>query len=942
VTAAEVAEKLGGKAPSSAARLQRVAFRTDRVSEFVGQRELTAQLGHSVEYWPLVIAKELADNSIDSCEESEIAPEVTISVSTASGEIIVADNGPGFPAKTIGDVIDFNSRTSARESYVSPSRGQQGNALKCIIAMAFALDGTRGVTVIESREEAHGIIFEMDRVRRSPRILRKIASSDVKNGTRITVRWPASACDVLAAAKFAFLQMAHAFAIFNPHLTIRACWNDEKLVGAGATNPDWRKWRTRDPTSAYWYSPDTFERYIAAHVARDQDQGRTGRNVRDFVKELRGLTRSGKQKLVLAETGTSGVSLASFFEDGRAAVAGLLNSCQRHTKPVKPEDLGLIGADHLLQDCLAVGAAEESFKYRKQLGTTPDGLPYAIEAAFAYCPDSGLVRQLITGVNFSAALGSPFERIRPFDGLRSVAARQHVHHHDPVVLVLHYTCPLINFADRGKSTLAVPEEVADGIVNLVEAVTKDWCKQRRAEFRNASAEEHRREKLLKEQRRPEKKEPAEPTGVLAQKICATAEALGVSIDAFAVLSPGNDPYTAWRRRREAEWFARLFDRFVAAGATKHLRGFFYLLVSSADGTLGADGKAFINDYKHWQALQAASKAARWLGLIPFERIVDERNSPAEIYVPDVTPISTGVDPGAECEIPRTADAALPGLLLAGFRGRQTHRIIFYGEKSSLSPVLRPIAEEIGAEMILVTGESSDSHIAAMAKRASQDGRPAVVFYFSDFDPSGHQMPISVARKLQALRDLNHPGLNIRLYPVALTLDQIRALGLPSSPLKPTERRASRWRETHGHDQTEIDALVELHPEALRGAVFEAILPFYDADLDSRVLAAEMKWRNEANKALKAHPDYKGASRRIKAAWHRTKDAASKMDSEQRQAAKILQDSVPAPPELPKAEPEGKAKPALFDSEADFVTATRQLIRHKRLLGMSTRSDRGAS
>jgi hypothetical protein len=39
----------------------------------------------------------------------------------------------------------------------------------------------------------------------------------------------------------------------------------------------------------------------------------------------------------------------------------------------------------------------------------------------------------------------------------------------------------------------------------------------------------------------------------------------------------------------------------------------------------------------------------------------------------------------------------------------------------------------------------------MAKRASEDGRPAVVFYFSDFDPSGHQMPISVARKLRPSR-----------------------------------------------------------------------------------------------------------------------------------------------------------------------------------------------
>jgi len=291
-----------------------------------------------------------------------------------------------------------------------------------------------------------------------------------------------------------------------------------------------------------------------------------------------------------------------------------------------------------------------------------------------------------------------------------------------------------------------------------------------------------------------------------------------------------------------------------------------------------------------------------------------------------------VDPGTGCEVPPTAEAALPRLLLAGFCGRQTHRIIFYGEKSSLSVVLRPIAKEIGAEMILVTGESSDSYIAEMAKRASEDGRPAVVFYFSDFDPSGHQMPISVARKLQALRDLYYPGLHVKLYPVALTLNQIRALGLPSSPLKETEKRASRWRETHGHDQTEIDAMVELYPDALRKAVFDAILPFYDADLDNRVLAAEMKWREKADKALQTHPGYEGASRRIKAAWENASTAAGKLRSEQQRAAQILQDSIPPPPELPKAEPDGAAKPALFDSETNFVTATRQLIRHKKLIG----------
>jgi len=124
---------------------------------------------------------------------------------------------------------------------------------------------------------------------------------------------------------------------------------------------------------------------------------------------------------------------------------------------------------------------------------------------------------------------------------------------------------------------------------------------------------------------------------------ATGEVVGryeetAPADVDAIVKAAHAAYTAWRRRREAEWFVRLFDRFVAAGATKHLRGFFYLLVSSPDRILGADSKPFINDYKHWKALQDASKAARWLGLVPFERIIDARNSPPEIFVPSVTSI----------------------------------------------------------------------------------------------------------------------------------------------------------------------------------------------------------------------------------------------------------------------------------------------------------------
>ena len=666
--------------------LDRAVFKTSRLAEFCGERELAKQTGHLPAQWPLVILKEAVDNALDAAEEAGIAPEIDIDVSTETGEISISDNGPGLPAETIAGVIDYTVRISSREAYTSPSRGQQGNALKTIIAMSYALDGTRGETVIESRGQAYRIVFQTDRVRREPKILPpEMTPSDIQTGVRVTVHWPRTACHLLHAARERFVQIAGDFTTFNPHLTLRCRWDGQQVVSVSATDPSWYKWRTCDPTSAHWYGTAEFGRYIAAHVARDQDHGQTGRTVRDFIRELRGLRRPDAQKLVLAETNSSRAPLDEFFARGDAAVARLLDSCKRHTAPVKPQALGLIRADHLMADCGKLGGAEESFRYRKHLDTTNSGLPYAIEVAFAYCPE-GSMRRVIAGVNFSIAINNPFNKLGCFDDLNSSLARQHIEFDDPVIVVLHYTCPRPDFSDHGKTALTLPPEAGYVAAKLIDAVTKDWAEQRRRELRHESAEASRREKLLKQLQRPEKKAPPEPIGVLAAKINAAADEIGLPIDDLTVLSRNNDPYTAWRRRREAEWFAHLFDRFVPPGTKKHLRGVFYRCVSS-DNIVWPNGKPLVNDKKNWFAFLKAAKAARWLGLIPFERIIDARNDEARIYVPDVTPISTGVRAGDGCEIPTEAKDALPSFYLEGFRGRQTHRIIFYGEKTSLAEVL---------------------------------------------------------------------------------------------------------------------------------------------------------------------------------------------------------------------------------------------------------------
>ena len=73
--------------------------------------------------------KELADNGIDACEEAEIAPKISVTV-TKGGSIIVEDNGPGIPAKTIKSVLDYAIRVVSAKPTLHRQEAQQGNALK--------------------------------------------------------------------------------------------------------------------------------------------------------------------------------------------------------------------------------------------------------------------------------------------------------------------------------------------------------------------------------------------------------------------------------------------------------------------------------------------------------------------------------------------------------------------------------------------------------------------------------------------------------------------------------------------------------------------------------------------------------------------------------------------------------------------------------------------
>ncbi len=469
----------------STALLERTTFRTSRLLDFCSQKELINQTGHPIAQWPLVIFKELVDNAIDACEEARTAPVISVSVNR--GEITVTDNGPGLKPGTVADILDYTVRASSREAYVSPTRGAQGNALKTIVAMPFALDGDVGRVTIEAHKVAHHIEFRVDHIRQEPKISHDKEVSDVKTGTRITVHWPDSACSNLAAAERRFLQMAEDYVWLNPHLSLTVSWNGKRRPSAPPSNPAWAKWRPSDPTSPHWYTPERFERLMAGYVAHEQ--GSSGpKTVREFIAEFRGLSSTAKQKIVLANTGTSGRSLAEFFCNGeadKAAIAKLLAEMQAVSRPVKPKDLGVIGKDHLAGKFKAAGIVPESFQYKCTLLMT-DGLPVVVEAAFGFCPKAKQRRQVL-GVNWSPSIINPFRSLGG-KSLDAILTEQRAGDpNEPIIFLLHLAHPRVEYSDRGKSSVNVDAATAAALIESVLSVTKKWAKQRKAEERHAAA-----------------------------------------------------------------------------------------------------------------------------------------------------------------------------------------------------------------------------------------------------------------------------------------------------------------------------------------------------------------------------------------------------------------------------------------------------------------------
>jgi hypothetical protein len=401
---------------------------------------------------------------------------------------------------------------------------------------------------------------------------------------------------------------------------------------------------------------------------------------------------------------------------------------------------------------------------------------------------------------------------------------------------------------------------------------------------------------------------------------------GLSMGDLTVLDVKVDPYRldTDAYHRAAAWFRDRFVALVPEGKI-HIRGLHYRVL----GHKKPDGSEYRNSDEDYAWLQGGpGKAARWLGYVPFAAIEDKRNAAPVILrcEPKVPFPYIGV---GDLQLPDAYELE-PYVALGDFEARQPFKLVLFGEKSSLEAPLTSLGEEIKADLYLMTGEISDTLVHTMAKEGAEDGRPMIVLTFADCDPGGWQMPISIGRKLQAFKDLEFPDLRFQVHRVGLLPEQVRELGLPSTPLKEKEKRADRWKAHTGLEQTEIDALIALHPGQVERMGRVASLPFFDRTLDRRAREVREAWEEEAQAVLEQALNSETLDQIREQAADRLAELEEEIEAIRQQLHVDPGDvELPQLPELPEPElPEEKPPEPLIDSDWSWEEQTLALKRSK--------------
>ncbi|GJF09567.1 hypothetical protein NGTWS0302_24110 [Mycolicibacterium cyprinidarum] len=479
--------------------VQRTVFATPRAAEFLEERTLQAQTGQPVDAFGSVVIKELIDNALDAAESAGRAPIINIITRAENGItfVTVTDNGSGITSATIAKIIDFSVLASDKARYRGPSRGAQGNALKTLLGIPFAL-GVAEPVIIESCGVRHELRVSADPAG-DVHVAHDTAVSGQKVGTSVSVPLP----DYLEidAGGWAFNT-----ALVNPHATITVDNppNSDTDRGAEFYKPSdhgWSKWTPAMPSSPHWYDKGAFTALVYSQIREIKTTG-VDVPLGGFITEFDGLKGSVKQKAI--RTVAAAITHLSGLEGRDDTINALHDAMLTHAKPTPAGKLGAVGKDHferLLDDWYGVRRC-----WYKASTVTDDGVPYVVEVAVADTEASGGVW---FGCNHSPAFGDPLGRTRLsaadiyVTGAASFLSQSGVDQ-DHRAAVVHVICAAPQFVDKGKVALVAPVTVADAAARTLESATKVIRREDEQRRKDAAKADRAEQRARDEARRAER------------------------------------------------------------------------------------------------------------------------------------------------------------------------------------------------------------------------------------------------------------------------------------------------------------------------------------------------------------------------------------------------------------------------------------------------------
>lgn len=318
-----------------------------------------------------------------------------------------------------------------------------------------------------------------------------------------------------------------------------------------------------------------------------------------------------------------------------------------------------------------------------------------------------------------------------------------------------------------------------------------------------------------------------------------------------------DPVTGLRRvpaseRRNLDWLNTILP--VARGIVESydtavtLRQLFYRLVSLPHGHPGR----IPNTASAYSVLSRTTAEGRRDGTFP--DLIDQG---AEIVVP------------AAWESPREGIEALRDQYRRDRTHGQPYQLWLGTEKLGMVNQMRLWFGALGVPIVALGGHASQSYVDMIARRVARDGRPAVLLYAGDHDPSGWRILSSFVDRTGFWVNPELPGWNpedmptdrgltasgetipnydlYRKYRVALQPEQCDEYGLARNSAKENDPNLAAFLANFAHtltaDEIETGAGVQVEmdavdPNTLRQLYADAVERFWDSDAYETALDEE--------------------------------------------------------------------------------------------------------